>query len=234
MPTGILINCSAVLSGGLIGAIIGKKIPESVKNVLPLIFGLSAMSIGITLIIKVKNLSAVVLALILGTIIGTLIRIGDRVEQGAGNVNKRLQKNPEGSLQGSEMSLFVSGLVLFCFSGTGIFGALTEGMTGEYTILIIKSILDFFTAMIFASSVGFLISLISIPQFLIYITLFLIAQVILPLTNPDMIADFTACGGIIAFAVGFNILKIKDLPVLNFLPALLLVMPISYLWALVF
>lgn len=188
------------------------------------------MAIGVTLIVKVKNLSAVVLALILGTIIGELIRISDRVEAGVTKLNARLTKN--NSDQKYDMTFLTSALILFVAGATGIFGALSEGMTGDNSILLVKSILDFFTSMIFASSAGILISLISIPQFIFFMTMFFSASFIMPLTTPTMIADFSACGGIITFAVGFNILKIKEIKVLNILPAILLVMPISYLWTL--
>lgn len=230
MPIGVMVNSSAVLLGGLIGALVGNKIPENVKKALPVIFGSSAMAIGVTLIVKVKNLSAVVLALILGTIIGELIRISDRVEAGVTKLNARLTKN--NSDQKYDMTFLTSALILFVAGATGIFGALSEGMTGDNTILLVKSILDFFTSMIFASSAGILISLISIPQFIFFMTMFFSASFIMPLTTPTMIADFSACGGIITFAVGFNILKIKEIKVLNILPAILLVMPISYLWTL--
>jgi len=84
--------------------------------------------------------------------------------------------------------------------------------------------------MIFSASLGFLVAILSIPQFLILLILYYMAIVIMPLTNPIIIADFTACGGIIMLATGFRINEIKSIPIANMLPAMVLVMPLSYLW----
>lgn len=87
-------------------------------------------------------------------------------------------------------------IVLFCASGTGIYGSLESGMTGDASILISKSILDFFTAMIFSCSLGYIVSMIAIPQFIVFFLLFVSAGFILPLTTKAMIGDFKACGGL--------------------------------------
>ncbi|HDI4959386.1 TPA: DUF554 family protein [Salmonella enterica] len=112
----------------------------------------------------------------------------------------------------------------------GIFGALTEGMTGDATILITKSILDFFTAAIFASALGYIIAVIFVPQLIVFAILFFAASFIMTLLNPLMIADFTACGGIIMLATGFRLCGIRSFPTANMLPALILVMPFSTCW----
>ena len=128
------------------------------------------------------------------------------------------------------MQLMVTALVLFCASGTGIYGSLTSGMTGDHSILIAKSILDFFTAMIFACQLKKAVMLIGIPQLIIMLILFFSARLILPLTNEAMIADFKACGGIVLLATGFTIMKVKEIPVANMLLSMVLVMPVSALW----
>lgn len=125
---------------------------------------------------------------------------------------------------------FIALLVLFCVSGTGIFGAIKEGMTGDPSILYIKSILDFFTAMIFAASLGYAIAAIAVPLIIVQGILILLATVIMPLTTANMMADFSATGGLLLFATGFRICGIKNFPVANMLPALLLAMPMSYFW----
>ena len=121
-------------------------------------------------------------------------------------------------------------IVLFCASGTGIYGSLDSGMTGDATILISKSILDFFTAAIFACNLGFVVSLIAIPQFIIFTALFLLAGVIVPLTTPDMIADFKACGGFLMVATGFRMIRVKMFPTADMIPAMVIVMPLSWFW----
>jgi uncharacterized protein len=126
---------------------------------------------------------------------------------------------------------FVAILVLFCASGTGIFGAMHEVMTGDPSILYIKTILDLFTSAIFATALGYAVASIAIPQLVIQLLLAALAAMILPMTTPDMMADFSAVGGLIMLATGFRICGVKAFPVANMIPALVIVMPISHLWA---
>ena len=108
MVIGPFINASAVLAGGVIGALLSQRLPERIRVSMTSIFGLASLGI--------QN--------------------------------------------------YVAIIVLFCASGTGIFGAMREGMTGDPSILIAKSFLDFFTAMIFACSLGIAVSAISAPMLL--------------------------------------------------------------------
>ena len=124
----------------------------------------------------------------------------------------------------------VTVIVLFCASGTGIYGSLVNGMTGDASILISKSILDFFTAAIFACNLGFVVSAIALPQFVVFSILFYLAGVIVPLTTPAIISDFTACGGFLMVATGFRIIQVKMFPTADMIPAMVLVMPISWFW----
>ena len=103
-------------------------------------------------------------------------------------------------------------------------------MTGDASILISKSILDFFTAMIFSCSLGYIVSMIAIPQFIVFFLLFVSAGFILPLTTKAMIGDFKACGGFLMIATGFRIMKLRQFPAADMIPAMILVMPISWAW----
>jgi uncharacterized membrane protein YqgA involved in biofilm formation len=133
-------------------------------------------------------------------------------------------------LNTSFIQSYVAIIVLFCASGTGIFGAMREGMTGDASILIAKAFLDFFTATIFACTLGFAVSAICVPMLLIQLTLAACASLIMPLTTPMMMADFSAVGGMLLLATGLRICGIKMFAVVNMLPALLLAMPISAAW----
>ena len=233
MLIGPFVNGSAVVIGGAIGAFLGTRLPERLRTALPQTFGLASMGLGVVLIVKVKFLPAVILALILGAVLGELCcleaAIG-RVGAGARNIVDKFFPPREGLSQEEFVLKFVAILVMFCASGTGIFGALTEGMTGDPTILLTKSILDFFTAAIFASTLGYIITVIFIPQLIVFVILFFAATFIMALINPSMIADFTACGGIIMLATGFRLCGIRAFPTANMLPSLILVMPFSAAW----
>lgn len=106
-----------------------------------------------------------------------------------------------------------------------------EGMTGDPSILYIKTIPDLFTAGIFAITLGYAVAAIAVPQLAIQLSLVMLAGLIAPLTTPLMRADFTVAGGLIMVVTGLRIASIKSFPVANMLPALILEMPISHLWA---
>lgn len=234
MPIGVIINTIAIFLGGIAGALLGDKLPEKYKEQLNLIFGLCSMGMGISSIVLMKYMPAVVFALIIGTIVGVVLKLGDKVYELCSRLQKvmiRIVPKKETNMSETEfLATLITVIVLFCSSGMGIYGSLSEGMTGDSSLLITKSILDFFTAAIFACNLGYIVSLIAVPQFVIFTTLFLSASFIVPLTTPDMIADFKACGGFLMVAAGFRILKLKMFPVVDMIPAMILVMPFSWFW----
>ena len=234
MPIGVIINTIAIFLGGIAGALLGNKLPEKYKEQLNLIFGLCSMGMGISSIVLMKYMPAVVFALIIGTIVGLVFKLGDKVYELCSKLQKvmiRIVPKKETNMSETEfLATLITVIVLFCSSGMGIYGSLSEGMTRDSSLLITKSILDFFTAAIFACNLGYIVSLIAVPQFVIFTTLFLSASFIVPLTTPDMIADFKACGGFLMVAAGFRILKLKMFPVVDMIPAMILVMPFSWFW----
>lgn len=234
MLIGPYVNGAAIVAGGLLGALIGTRLPERMRTALPLTFGLCSMGLGVMLIIKVKFMPAVVLAMALGAILGEILYIEKGIGKAAGATRgliDRIFPAVEGISHAEFTDKFVALLVLFCASGTGIFGAIHEGMTGDPSILYIKTALDLFTSAIFATLLGYAVITLAIPQLLIQLGLAMLAAMILPLTTPDMMADFSAAGGLIMLATGFRISGIKLFPVANMLPGLLLVMPLSHLWS---
>ena len=234
MLIGPYVNGSAVVIGGLVGAFLGTRLPERIRMALPMTFGLCSMGLGIMLIVKVKYMPAVVLAMVIGAMVGELLYVEKGVGKAAGFTRGFVDKflPPKQGLSHEEfMDKFVAILVLFCASGTGIFGAMHEGMTGDPSILYIKTILDLFTSAIFATLLGYAVATIAIPQLLIQLGLAALAALILPMTTPDMMADFSAAGGLVMLATGLRICGIKMFPVANMLPGLFIVMPFSFLWA---
>ena len=231
MPTGVIINSLSILLGGLAGGLFGHTLSDQIKQQLNLLFGLCAMGMGVAAIGLMTYLPAVIFSLILGTLVGLGLHFGDWVNQVASHLAKRFSAPTTGPSQDEFLSSLLTVIVLFCASGTGIYGSLDAGMTGDATILISKSILDFFTAAIFACNLGYVVSAIALPQFIIFSALFYLAGFIVPLTSPEMIADFKACGGFIMLATGFRMLQLKMFPTADMIPAMVLVMPLSWLWA---
>lgn len=229
MPIGITVDICATFCGALLGLMIGKKLPESMKTALNMILGIAAITMGIVLIMRQHTLSAVVLAVILGCVVGELLQLENVINRGVTNVVSKLMK---GTNADESFLIQVSAVVvLFCCGGTGWYGALNEGLTGDGSILITKSILDFVTAVIFGSLFGKIVPVLCIPQAIVYAALFLVSGLIQPFITPEMIADFSAAGGIITFCAGLRLTGIKrDIKVLNLLPALILVFLVSAAW----
>lgn len=226
MPIGILVNVSSLVLGGLVGGLVGHRIPEDIKQKLNWVFGVCAMVMGISSVILMKNMPAVIFSVIVGTIVGLWIRLGQAIDAGTGKVLRRFLPEADES----KAALMVTAVVLFCASGTGIYGSLDSGMTGNHTILLSKAILDFFTGMIFACQLGTTVSLIAIPQAVVMLSLFCLARVIVPLTTPVMVDDFKACGGFLLLATSFRMMQLRMFPIADMIPAMVIVMPVSYAW----
>ncbi|HJC47837.1 MAG TPA: DUF554 domain-containing protein [Candidatus Lachnoclostridium pullistercoris] len=230
MPIGLLCNCGAVFVGGLAGTVCGKYLTERMKEVLTIVFGLSAVANGIVSIIKVGAMPPVIMAVIVGTFFGELLQLERRVRGGLHGALERLPISTERI----DMDEYVTIVAIFCASGFGIYGVLMEGMSGESSILLSKSVMDLFTALIFAGAMGAAVSLAAVPQLIVFLIIFGLSKLVVPLTTPELLSDFMACGGILTVAAGLRVSKIKDSPIINMLPALIFVMPFSSLWGMVF
>lgn len=226
MPNGVLVNSIGLALGGLAGVCLRKKISEGLRMALTRIFGVISMSLGIVGIVKMQNIPAVVLAVVLGVVLGELLNLEARMTNW---LNKRCASFFHSDDADGKIEMLIGVVALFCASGTGLFGALQAGAAGDHTILYAKSILDFFAAMTFSAILGVVVCAIAIPQFAILMAVFLFANAIVPYTTPEMILDFTACSGMIMLATGLRIGKIQTISVVNMLPALLLVMPLTSL-----
>ena len=229
MPIGILVNVASVFLGGILGAVMGKYIPDRINKALTSIFGLSAMLIGISMIGQMNSLSAVILSLILGGLIGEVVKLESSVNRGITVLAGHL---PGSSLSGEQRDNIISMIVLFCFSGTGWFGSMNAGITGDHWIMFAKSIMDFFTALIFGATSGYMVGLIAIPQCAVFLALFYMSKSLMPLMTTGMIGDFKAVGGVITLALGLKLSKIKHYDAINLLPAIILVFFVSYFWGL--
>lgn len=233
MPIGVIIDAASVAIGGILGALAGHKLPTYLKTQLNIVLGLCSMGMGISSIGLMKNMPAVIFAIVLGSGIGLAIGLGGWINKGAEQLQKPIAKvagQPAALSQEEFISTLVTVIVLFCASGTGIYGSLDAGMTGDNVILISKSILDLFTAAVFACNLGYVVSLVALPQLVLFLALFYGARGILPLTTPDMIADFKACGGFLMVATGLRMTKIKEFPIADMIPAMILAMPFSWMW----
>ena len=219
----VIVNVLAVALGGVLGTVFSKKLSTRFTTELNKVFGVCAIGMGISSVPLMQNMPVVILAVVAGTALGLACHLGEWISRGGELMEKPIGKllgerngdDEDGLPREEYLSLLVTAIVLFCSSGTGIYGCLDAGMTGNATVLLSKSILDFFTAMVFACNLGAVTSLVAVPQ---------------ALTTPTMIGDFKACGGFLLIATGCRIAKMQDFPVADMIPAMVLVMPLSALW----
>lgn len=233
MPIGPFINGGAIVLGSVVGSLVAHRMPERLRTGMPLTFGAASMAMGTVLIAHVAHMPVMVISSILGAFVGELIFLESGIGL-VGGLAKRLvgkvAPTPRGITHEAFIQSFVAILILFCTSGAGIFGALNEGMTGDPSVLLAKAFLDLPTAAIFATTLGISVATIALPQVAIQLGLLYGAGLLMPLTTPDMVADFSATGGVMMLATGLRICGIKMFPIGNMLPGLLFAMPISALW----
>jgi uncharacterized membrane protein YqgA involved in biofilm formation len=216
---GTLLNALTVLIGGLLGTLLGNRLPERVHDSLFGVLGLFTVLIGLLDAFTTKNALVVLGALLLGTLLGELVDIESHLIRFGDRVQRALAR------EGSTVSeAFVTSSLVFCVGPLSILGSLENGLHGDVTKLAIKSVLDGFAALAFSAALGWGV-LLSIGVILLYQGgISLSAHAIAPLlnANPDTITELTAVGGLILVAIGFKLLKIRDLRVANMLPALLI------------
>ncbi|MCR5826183.1 MAG: DUF554 domain-containing protein [Oscillospiraceae bacterium] len=229
MPGGILTDVSSVVLGGVLGCLLGERLSGRWKSLLNNLLGMAAIVMGIVLILRVHNLSAAVLSMIVGALAGEALQLEQSVNRLVTALTNRLMRGAR--VDETYLIQVSTVVVLFCFSGTGWYGALYEGMTGDGSILVTKAILDGITACIFGALLGKLIPCLGLPQLAVFLLLFFVSGLVSPYITPEMIADFSAMGGIVTLSAGLRLSRIKtDIKVLNLLPGLPLAFVISALW----
>lgn len=227
--TGTLINVAAILIGGTIGLFFGARIPEKFKNTVIAGMGLFTAALGLQMFFKSENSLIVLGALIIGALLGEWIGIEDGLQAFGQMLEKRFSPGTEplDETQGKSgsNSKFVRGFMvaslLFCIGPIAILGSIQDGLTGDYKLLAVKSTLDGFASIAFASTLGVGVLFASIPILIYQGGISLLANQLNAIITDPMMAEMTATGGVILMGVAFsNLLEIKKIRVGNFLPAL--------------
>lgn len=223
------INALAVILGAFFGLILGKKITESFKTVVMLSAGVTTLVIGIGMALDAPSSIANLFSLILGGFIGFALKIEDRILSLGDRIERLTGKN-EGS--GSFAKGFLNSSLLFCTGAMSIVGSIAAGTRGDYELILIKSIMDGFMAVVFASTygLGVFASTIAIIIYQGFFTLF--GGVIEPLLGSDGIGAMASTGGLLLIFLALNLLSLRDCKTGNFLPSLLLAPLVQYLYSL--
>ena len=225
--TGTIINIVTVLIGGTLGLLFGARLPERLKATVIAGMGLFTAAIGIQMFLGTENPLIVLGALLIGALLGEWWQIEDGLQNLGRMLEERFMRDPEpASASGAATSTnfvrgFLTASLLFCVGPMTILGSIQDGLTGNYELLAVKSVLDGFASLAFASTlgVGVLFSTLVILVFQGGISL-LAVQLNALVTTP-MLNEMTATGGIILMGLAISsLLEIKKIRTGNFLPAL--------------
>ena len=233
---GTLINTGAIIAGGIVGWLGGSLIKEEAQKSLTTACGVSTLFIGISGamegmltvndgVISSGQSMLIVLCLVLGTLIGELIGIEDRFE----SFGEWLKRKSGNSGDQGFVSAFVTASLVVCIGAMAIMGAINDGLYGDYSILAVKSVLDFIIVIVMTGTLGKGAAFSCVPIFLLEGGMTLLARVLQPILT-DLSMDYISMvGSILIFCVGLNLVWGKKVRVANMLPALVLAVIAAYL-----
>ena len=237
---GTLINTGAIVAGGLIGLFAGKLFREEQQASIGKACGVSTMFIAIagamSGMLKIENgaltsgrAMLVVLCLALGTVLGELLGIEDAFERFGEWLKKRTGNEGDGGF----VNAFVTASLTVSIGAMAIVGSIQDGVTGDWSTLAVKAVLDFIIVLVMASSMGKGCAFSAIPVFVFEGGMTLLARLIAPVMTEAAIGNLSLIGSVLIFCVGVNLVWGKQLRVANMLPAVLLAVIAAYMpWGL--
>ncbi|CAB4752736.1 MAG: DUF554 family protein [Actinobacteria bacterium] len=225
---GTIINTATVLAGGGLGLLIGNRIPDRIRVIIVQVIGLVTIAIGLRDVMNTDNMVFPLVGMVLGAIIGELLRIEDRLEQ-LGELFRRKFTKPES--ESKFVTGFVTATLLFCVGPLTILGAIEDASGKTPQLYIIKGTLDGFMMIIFSAlyGVGAIFSAASV--FFIQGSLTLFGTSLDTLLTDRMRLELFSAGGIAVLAIGLNLLEIKRIRLGSLLPGLVITPLLVWLFA---
>ncbi|NDF84769.1 MAG: DUF554 domain-containing protein, partial [Actinobacteria bacterium] len=205
---GTLINTVTVLGGGVLGLVIGNRIPDRIRKIIVQVIGLTTLVIGLRDVIDTKNIVFPLVGMVLGGILGELLRIEDRLANVGELLRRRFAKQ---SSESSFVNGFVTATLLFCVGPLTILGAIEDASGKTPQLYIIKGTLDGFMTIIFTAvyGVGAIFSAISV--FVVQGSLTIFGTSLDSLLSDRMRLELFSAGGLAVIAIGINLLEIKKI-----------------------
>ena len=225
---GTIINTATVLAGGGFGLLIGNRIPDRIRVIIVQVIGLVTIAIGFRDVMNTDNMVFPLVGMVLGAIIGELLRIEDRLED-LGELLRRKFTKPES--ESKFVTGFVTATLLFCVGPLTILGAIEDASGKTPQLYIIKGTLDGFMMIIFSAlyGVGAIFSAASV--FVIQGSLTLFGTSLDALLTDRMRLELFAAGGLAVLAIGLNLLEIKRIRLGSLLPGLVITPFLVWLFA---
>ncbi|HFR3551445.1 DUF554 domain-containing protein [Streptococcus suis] len=231
---GTIINTVAIALAGLLGSWFGHLLKERHQSGLTVASGIAVLFLGISgsleglLAVAHGNLTGrnsmlLVISLALGTLIGELLHIEGWFER----LGIWLREKSGNSKDTHFIDAFLTASLTVCIGAMAIIGSIQDGLTGDYRLLAIKSILDFIIILIMTSSLGKGAGFSAVPVFLFQGSLTVLARLIEPLMTEQALSNLSMVGSVLIFCVGVNIVWDRKIRVANMLPAVL----VAVVWA---
>lgn len=227
---GTLINAAAVVVATCLGLLFKKGVPQKISDAILKVMGVSIFMVGLTgalqsmAVVSQTGISfngtlLLIFSLTGGLIVGELINIDSAFNKFGSAVEKRLKI--DGFASG-----FITASMIFCVGAMTILGALEEGLSGNFDILKIKTVLDFVMALVLTTTLGAGVGFSAVTILVYQGALTLCASFVAPLMSSAMIADISMVGYVILMIMGLNQLVGEKIKTANLLPALLI--PVLY------
>lgn len=213
--TATFINALAVIAGSFLGLLLKKKITSNFKQIVMLSAGIVTLILALGMALKSPNELVMLFAIILGGFAGYALKIEDRILSLGNKFEKK--DNSDGNFGLG----FLNASLLFCSGAMSIVGSINAGTTGEMNLILIKSVMDGFMAIVFAANygIGVMLSAVTIIVYQGFFTL--TASFLAPILGDLGIQAIASTGGALLIMISLNLLELKKVKTGNFLPALL-------------
>jgi uncharacterized membrane protein YqgA involved in biofilm formation len=218
--TGTILNIATVILGSILGLIFGARIPDKLKSTVIAGMGLFTAAMGLQMFLNTENPLIVLGALLIGTLLGEWWRIEDGLHRLGEFLEQRFSREED---DGSNRFVrgFLTASLLFCVGPMTILGSIQDGLTGDYNLLAVKSVLDGFASIAFASTLGIGVAFSAIIILIYQGGISLLAGQLDAIVTPSMMNELTATGGVILIGLALSsLLEIKKIRVGNMLPGL--------------
>jgi len=221
--TGTIINVITVLVGGALGLLLGNRLPEQLKSTVVAGLGLFTLGYGIISFGSSHNQLVVLGAILVGALLGEWWQIETGLRRLGGWLEARFARGSAGDGDNRFVRGFLTASLVFCVGPMAILGSIEDGLTGNYQTLAVKSVLDGFGALAFASTLGVGVLFSSLIILVYQGGISLLAAQAQTAITPDMMTEMTAAGGIVLLAIAIgSLLEIRPIRSANFLPALII------------
>jgi uncharacterized membrane protein YqgA involved in biofilm formation len=217
------INCLTVILGSLLGLFLKNRLKSSYKEVVFTSSGLITLVIGISMAMQTGSFLILIFSTVLGGFVGYALSIEDGVLSLGTWIESKLGKKHDSEQAAKNFALgFLNASLLFCSGAMTVVGSIQAGTTGDYQLLLVKSVMDGCMAIIFSAVYGPGV-MASALVILVYQGFFTLAGgFISPILGESGINELSAVGGVLLMMIGLGLLDIRKSKTGNFLPAMLI------------